>query len=184
MLDTSWYIDGSHSFVENNRMRLQVTFPELVFNDGKSDISMSLFIHNSYDGSDSIKMMFGAIRFICRNGMVIGEVLSKFYGKHTSGINISNIREQVESTYEKIPVIKHRIEQLLNEKVTDAIRLSIENKLGKKVMKFVEEQEDERNQKAKNLWVLYNFLTYFISHNIQQRLRAQYQLEVSRLFKL
>jgi regulator of replication initiation timing len=184
LLDTSWFIDSSHSFVENNRMRLQVTFPELIFSDGRSDVSLSLFLHNSYDGSEGVRMFWGAIRAICKNGMVFGEVLSKFYGKHTAGLNIGNLHQQVEATYEKIPVIKHRIEQLLNEKVTDAIRMSIENKLGKKVMKYVEEQEEERGQKAKNLWVLYNFLTYFISHNVQQRLRANYQFEVSKLFKL
>ena len=46
-LDTSWYIDPSHSFVHDERMRLQITFPELVFHDGKSDIALSLFLHNS-----------------------------------------------------------------------------------------------------------------------------------------
>ncbi|MCX6170947.1 MAG: DUF932 domain-containing protein [Ignavibacteriales bacterium] len=184
MLDTSWFIDSSHSFVENNRMRLQVTFPELIFSDGKSDVSLSLFLHNSYDGSEGVRMFWGAIRAICKNGMVFGEVLSRFYGKHTAKINIGNLNQQAEASYEKIPVIKHRIDQLLNEKVTEALRTSVENRLGKKVMKFVEEQEDERNQKAKNMWVLYNFLTYFISHNVQQRMRAGYQFEVSKLFKL
>jgi regulator of replication initiation timing len=184
MLDTSWFLDGSHSFVENNRMRLQVTFPELIFSDGRSDVSLSLFLHNSYDGSEGVRMFWGAIRAICKNGMIFGQVLSKFYSKHTAGINIGNLNQQVEATYENIPIIKHRIEQLLNEKVTDSIRMSIENKLGKKVMKYVEEQEDERGQRAKNLWVLYNFLTYYISHNVQQRLRAGYQIQVSKLFRL
>lgn len=27
-LDTNWIIDSSHSFIENHRMRLQVTFPD------------------------------------------------------------------------------------------------------------------------------------------------------------
>lgn len=183
MLETPWYIDNSHSFVENERMRIMVTFPQLTFHDGRSDIALSLYLSNSYNGSESVKMNFGGIRFICSNGCVYGTVLGKFYGKHTAGINLSNLREQVESTYEKIPVIKHRIEQLLNEKVTDTIRMSVENRLGKKIMKYVDEQEEE-TQRAKNLWVLYNFLTYYISHSIEQRLRAGYQFEVSKLFKL
>lgn len=183
LLDTSWFLDSSHSFVENNSMRLQVTFPELIFHDGRSDVSLSLFLHNSYDGSVGVRMFWGAIRAICKNGMIFGEVLSKFYGKHTMGLNISNLHEQVEASYEKIPVIKHRIEQLLNEKVTDALRQQIENRLGKKITKYIETQEDE-NKKAKNLWVLYNIITYYVSHTVEQRLRAGYQLEVSRLFKL
>ncbi|MFA6596095.1 MAG: hypothetical protein WCS69_00120 [Ignavibacteriaceae bacterium] len=47
-LDSKWIIDSSHSFVSDQRMRLQVTFPELTFNDGRSDIALSLFLHNSY----------------------------------------------------------------------------------------------------------------------------------------
>ncbi|MDZ7762898.1 MAG: DUF932 domain-containing protein [Melioribacteraceae bacterium] len=125
----------------------------------------------------------GAIRGICKNGMVFGEVLSKFYGKHTSGLEIDNLREQLESTYEKIPVIQHRIEQMQNTKVNRDLRLDVETKLGKKVMKYVEEQEKEHN-KAKNQWVLYNILTYYISHIVKERMRAHYQIEVSEAFKL
>ena len=182
-LDTTWFIDSSHSFVESNRMRLQVTFPELIFHDGRSDIALSLFLHNSYDGSEGVRMLWGAIRGICKNGMVFGEVLSKFYGKHTMGLEINTLKEQLESTYEKIPVIKHRIEQMQNAKVSNELRYEVENKLGKKISKYVEEQEKEHN-KAKNQWILYNILTYYISHIVKQRLRAQYQLEVSKLFRL
>src|SRR5690606_21574907 len=84
-LDTRWYVDNSHSFLESNRMRLQVTFPDLTLNDGRSDIALSLFVHNSYDGSEGVRMFWGAIRGICSNGMVFGQVLAKFYGKHTKG---------------------------------------------------------------------------------------------------
>jgi len=182
-LDTSWFIDSSHSFVESNKMRLQVTFPELIFHDGRSDVSLSLFLHNSYDGSEGVRMMFGAIRAICKNGMVFGEVLSRFYGKHTMGLNVKNLKEQIDASYEKIPIIKNRIMQLQNEKVTDTLRQQIEKNLGKKIACYIGEQEEE-TQRAKNQWIIYNTITYFISHQIQQRLRAQYQLEVSRLFKL
>jgi len=182
-LDSPWFIDSSHSFVNNDHMRLQITFPELVMHDGRSDIAMSLFLHNSYNGSEGVRMFWGAIRAICKNGMVFGTILSKFYGKHTIGLNIGNLREQVESTYEKIPVIKHRIEQLQNEKVTDTLRQSIEKNLGKKIACYIGEQEEE-TQRAKNQWIVYNMITYYISHVIQQRLRAPYQLEVSKLFKL
>ena len=178
-LDTTWLIDNSHSFVDISRMRLQVTFPELVLNDGRSDIALSLFLHNSYDGSEGVRMYWGAIRGICSNGMVFGEVLSQFYGRHTSGINLSDLKEKVEATYEKIPVIKHRIELLQNLKVTSDLRNDVTKKLGKGVTNFIEQQE-----KAKNQWMLYNILTYYISHAVKQRMRAHYQFEVSKLFNL
>jgi len=182
-LDTNWIIDPSHSFADNNRMRLQVTFPDLKLNDERSDIALSLFLHNSYDGSEGVRMFFGGIRGICSNGMVFGNVLAKYYRKHTSGLEIKNLKSQLESTYEKIPVIKHRIEILQNTNVTKKIRRDVEDHLGKHVIKYVNSQE-KQFKKAANLWALYNLITYYISHQIELRLRAEKQLVCSRLFKL
>jgi len=178
-LTTEWIIDESHSYVEDGRMRLQVTFPELILNDGRSDIALSLFIHNSYDGSEGVRMYWGAIRGICSNGMVFGEVLAKFYARHTSGIVVDNLIEQVEATYEQIPVIKNRIEVLQSLEPTETLTEQITKQLGRGVADYVEEQEVPANQ-----WKLYNYLTWYISHAVQQRMRAQYQMKVSRLFEL
>ena len=178
-LDNKWYIDDSHSFVSKNRMRLQVTFPELTFNDGRSDIALSLFLHNSYDGSEGIRMLWGAIRFLCSNGMILGTVLSKFYARHTKGINPNNISEQLHQTYDQIPIISERISILQNLDVPKSLTESIEKKLGKHVIKHVQEQPVADNQ-----WVLYNYLTYYISHVVEKRLRAAYQMQVSRMFGL
>ena len=178
-LTTDWYIDDSHSFCEDGRMRLQVTFPELTLNDGRSDIAMSMFVHNSYDGSEGVRMYWGAIRGICSNGMVFGEVLARYYSKHTSGIVIKNLQDQIEDTYDQVPLIKERIEILQNLEVTDELKENIKDRLGKGISDYVEEQEVSENQ-----WKLYNYLTYYISHVVQQRMRASYQMKVSRLFQL
>ena len=178
-LDTRWHFDNTHSFVDSKRMRLQVTFPDLTLNDGRSDIALSLFLHNSYDGSEGIRMFWGAIRGICSNGMVFGDVLSKFYGKHTKGINLGNLKEQLEQTYDQIPVIKQRIELLQSIRVTETIKKEVETKMGKTVAKYVKEQKPPINQ-----WALYNILTYYVSHIVEQRMRAAYQMKVSKLFKL
>jgi hypothetical protein len=178
-IDSKWYIDDSHSFTEDSRMRLQVTFPDLTFNDGRSDIALSLFLHNSYDGSEGVRMFWGAIRFICSNGMVFGHILSKFYGRHTSGLDIGNIKESLEKTYEQIPVIKHRINILQNLKVDKTIKRKVEDSLGKNIMKYVDEQPNPVNQ-----WKLLNILTYYISHNLEQRLRSGYQYKLSKVFEL
>jgi hypothetical protein len=178
-LDSKWIIDPSHSFVTNQKMRLQITFPELTFNDGRSDIALSLFVHNSYDSSEGVRMFFGAIRGICSNGMVFGKVLTKYYHKHTKGIPLNNLQAQIEATYEQIPVISERIHILQNLNVSKSLNESVKKNLGKRISKYVKEQK-----KAENAWILYNYLTYYISHEIDQRLRAAYQMRVSRMFQL
>ena len=182
-LDNKWVIDPSHSFVDDSRMRVQITFPELTLNEGTSNIALSLFLHNSYDGSEGVRLFWGAIREICSNGMVFGTLLSKYYRRHTAGLDINNLKQKVEATYNKIPVIGHRIEQLQNTDVTPKFRRSIEDQLGKHVIKYVD-QHEQQNKRSVNLWMLFNIVTYYISHLIEQRKRAQYQLEASKLFKL
>ena len=172
-LDTRWNFDNSHSFASSKRMRLQVTFPDLTLNDGRSDIALSLFLHNSYDGSEGVRMFWGAIRGICSNGMVFGNVFSKFYARHTSGIELNNIKEQIEQTYEQIPVIKQRIEILQHLQVTEVFRKEVDERLGKTAAKYINEQMPPVNQ-----WALYNYLTYYISHLVEQRMRAAYQMKV------
>jgi len=178
-LDTKWHFDNSHSFVDSKRMRLQVTFPDLTLNDGRSDIALSLFLHNSYDGSEGVRMFWGAIRGICSNGMVFGKVLAKFYARHTSGIRLDNLKEQVEQTYGQIPVIKERIGILQNISVTKSLQESVEKQLGKTIVKYVNDQPSPQNQ-----WILYNYLTWYISHVVNQRMRAAYQMKVSKIFQL
>ena len=124
-------------------------------------------------------MFWGAIRGICSNGMVFGKVLARFYRKHTKGIQLVNLKEQVEQTYKQIPVISDRIQILQNLNVSKSLSESVEENLGKRISKYVKEQK-----KAENAWILYNYLTYYIPHEIDQRLRAAYQMRVSRIFQL
>lgn len=182
-LDTSWYVDSSHSFVDDARMRLQITFPELIVHDGRSDIALSLYLHNSYDSTEGVRMFFGAIRAICKNGMVFGQILSKFYGKHTVNFDMEYLQRELTATADKLPVIKHRIGTLLETKVDKNLRMEIDRRLGKRVSKYIESQEQE-TQRAQNQWALYNLITYYVSHMVKQRMRASYQLHASKIFGL
>ena len=82
-------------------------------------------------------------------------------------------------TYDQIPVIKDRIVILQNLKVPKELTDEVEQKLGKTAAAYVEEQVTPENQ-----WMLYNILTYYISHVIEKRMRAAYQMKVSNIFKL
>lgn len=182
-LDAKWYVDSSHSFVENNRMRLMVTFPELTFNDGRSDIALSLYLSNSYDGSESVKLIFAAIRAVCKNGMILGHILKQLKAKHTQGLNLGNLQAQVESTYDQIPAIKNRINQLLETKVTNEFKGIVFDVMGRKIEKFVTDQEASIRP-IRHSWDFYNLLTYYVSHEIDQKFRADYQTDISKLFQL
>jgi len=177
-LDTPHYIDKSHSFAQNNRMRLQVTFPEITMKDNESEIALSLFLHNSYDMSEGVRMFFGAIRYICSNGMVFGKMLGQFYSRHTSGFAIEEMEKALLGAYEKIPEIQAKIQELESKSVTRKIREAVKKELGKKMA----EQVLVRQRISQ--WQLLNLITHIISHTMEQRLRARYQIATARIFGL
>ena len=178
-LDNKWVIDDSHSFVQDGRMRLQITFPDLTVNDGKSDVALSLFLHNSYNGVEGVRGFWGGIRGICTNGMVFGKLLGSFYHRHTSGIDLERLRQQLESTSSKLPVIAERIKILQNIESNSEQLKKVEKQLGKNAYRFVEDnfQPTEHSQ-----YILLNLLTNFVSHQIQRHLRARYQQQISQMF--
>lgn len=183
-LATSGYqfrIDPSHSFVDNYRMRLQVTFPELLFRDGESDIALSAFVHNSYDQSEGVRFYFGAIRKICSNGMVFGQILSKYYSKHTSGFSFEDLGEKLADAREYFPVIQERINRLETLRVDEQLVENVSEKISKRLAEqVIEEHEIGRLTQ----WQLLNRLTNFVSHDLDQRHRARYQDNISKVFSL
>lgn len=177
-IGASYKVDPSHSFCDNNRMRLQITFPELIIKDKESDIALSLFLHNSYDMSEGVRVLFGAIRAICTNGMVFGKILGKFYGKHTQGFSLKNTIKSFEATCEKLPVIQKRIHDLDSIAVNKELLENIQKEIGKRMTKRIS------TSRYSSQWELYNAITHIISHDLQQQQRARYQMGVSKVFGL
>ena len=177
--DNKWVIDDSHSFVQDGRMRLQITFPDLIVNDGKSDVALSLFLHNSYNGVEGVRGFWGGIRGICTNGIVFGKLLGSFYHRHTSGIDLEKLKQQLESTSSKLPVIEERIRILQNIESNSEQLKTVEKKLGKNAYKFVEENFYLTDQSQ---YILLNLLTNYVSHQVRRHLRARYQQQISKIF--
>lgn len=174
-------IDSSHSFVQNSRMRLQVTFPELTIEDSESDINLSLFLENSFDQSTSLKYYFGAIRLACLNGLIFGEILSKYYAKHTQGFDISDFSASLEEARAHLPAIQQRINQLESLPANGELVQQVEEKISKRL---AEEVLEEMKNKQLSQWELLNKITYYVSHDLDPHLRARHQRSVSQIFEL
>jgi hypothetical protein len=179
-METPFVVEPSHSFVMNNKMRLQVRFPELTVNDDDSDIALSLYLHNSYDGSEGVRAFFGAIRDICTNGMVFGKSVAKAYHRHTSGFQLGKISDSLSEVTELMPGIQSRINELIRRAPDEVLYESIEKHLGKRMLKQVHDSTEHFTTQ----WDVLNAITYIISHSIDQRMRARYQLATSQVFAL
>jgi len=172
-------IDESHSFVQNNRMRLMITFPNLTLHDSESDINLSLFLHNSYDMSEGVRFSFGAIRAICANGMIFGEILGRYYSKHTSGFSLEDFSQKLDEAKAHFPEIQQRIRMLQNMSANEELIEGVSNKISKRLADQILD-EFEVNQMSQ--WQLLNRVTNYISHDVDKPHRARHQRSVSKLF--
>lgn len=174
-------IDQSHSFVLSNRMRLMITFPDLTLQDCESDINLSLFLHNSYDMSEGVRFYFGAIRSVCTNGMVFGQILGRYYAKHTKGFSLEDFSSKLEEAKQYFPAIQRRINQLEALPAHQELVDQVGDKISKRLAEQVTEELDINRISQ---WQLLNRVTNYISHDVDKPYRARHQRSVSTIFEL
>lgn len=151
----------------------EMTFPKTEFEVKKGDIvQMRIIAKNSYNGMNSLRLMFGAYRLVCLNGMILAtnfmqlsymhiranaetdlmKDYSEAYGKY---IRLFGERGVLIGEMAKKPVVKS--DQLFSEK-------SIQ--LPKYLLKEAEESFEKENDAS--VWGYYNSLTYAITHKIRK----------------
>lgn len=183
--DQKYEIDKHHSFVRDNRMRLHIVFPELTIKDDSDQgIALSLYLHNSYDLSEGIRMYWGAIRHICTNGMVFGEVLAKYYSKHTKGFQIKDLKSSLENTYHLIPDIQQRIEVLDSFKVDNKFETEMIEQVGSRFVKHLQLENNLNSFSSLTQLQLFHLVTNYISHRMKHEMQSRYQWAASKLFNL
>lgn len=180
-LNEEWIIDNSHSFCMANRMRLQVTFPEIKLHDGTSEIPLSVYLHNSYDQSEGVRMFWGAIREVCSNGMIFGKVMGSLYARHTSGFNFDSLEKQFANLSYKIEQVQARINYLKSTGLEENFMKELQESLGKKRLEEITNTDTILHQSQ---WDLLNDITYYISHDVAKPKRADLQLKTSKVFQL
>ncbi|MFC1481069.1 DUF932 domain-containing protein [Candidatus Neomarinimicrobiota bacterium] len=173
------FIDPANSCFDSRRMRLQITFPQIKFKDGDSEISLSLFVHNSYDGSESVRFVFGAMRYICENGMVLSESLTEYTFRHQRGVNIQRkVSEAISNVIDEWPIIEDKVGLLAMTPFSEDIYQSVEKFMGKTWSIYLRSNEPE------TMWQALNILTGYISHHYLKEHRAKVQQGVSKVFDL
>ena len=180
-LGVRWKIDPSHTFCQLNRMRLQITFPDIILKDDESDIPLSVYLHNSYDQSEGVRAYWGAIRGVCQNGIVFGTVLGSMYARHTKGFTFDTFYEEFGHASDKIQSVQQQIQQLQEKPVHEQLMEELQKSLGKRRM-----QEIVNTDKVpdKSQWELLNDITYYISHSEEKPKRADLQLKLSKVYEL
>jgi hypothetical protein len=192
-LDFDYNISHSESFLTNKRMRLVLEIPELKFNEGTSDVEPTIDIRNSYNYSEGVRILMGAIREVCNNGMLIMKTVKKFYHKHTKGIQVEKIQERILEMRESIPEVERRIQELQSRQPDKKLMDILREKMSKTIIRKAGlDEEQDKNEpvfpdidaEKLNQYRLYNLMTYIVSHEIAKQSRTRYQQRLGKIFEL
>ena len=168
---------------DGGRLSVRIQFPKASEGIQAGDlVCPSIYLVNSYDKSWPFMVTFGAFRFVCSNGMVVGKKFGEYHRKHVGEFSQENLREMLDNSIEMFQDEVGRW-RIWNEK--PAMPEHYENwvealQLGKRAVETIENivetksglRLDNMKIRTLSLWELFNIFTQFITHNVSENQRV------------
>lgn len=153
------------------------TFPGHSVEVGKvGDITkMRLRIVNSYNGSTQLRTSVDGMRLVCTNGMAVPVKFNRFNGRHTSGLNLEKMEARIRAGIQSFKNMGEMWKRYSQTDCSDSEAMGyIEKFTSSEKIRFTlfEYWVTESTELGKNLWALYNALTYYSSHHAITRGRG------------
>jgi hypothetical protein len=179
-----FYNDGA-------RMRVIYSFYKKSFEIERNDaVSPELHLFNSYDTTWPFIVLIGAFRFVCANGLVVGEKYLNLRKRHVYHFDDMDLKEQVSTALKRFKLQtkqwKNWTDRQLTEKTYEKTIKAME--FGSRAMELIEERiahetEDYTDDgfPIMNLWIFYNVLTWYITH---QAVSLNHRVEMERRLRL
>src|SRR4051794_36565801 len=100
-------------------MNFRIYLPESYnFVDAHGEpLGLRLECFNSVDGSSRLCILFGWLRFVCENGLVIGETKIEIRERHGEGLDLANISKRIRPALEAAVGDRSRMTEWQSQKV-------------------------------------------------------------------
>jgi hypothetical protein len=95
------YLPDSYNFVDSR----------------ENPLGLRLECFNSVDGSSRLVILFGWLRFVCANGLVIGETKIEIKERHGEGLDLDNISKRIRPALEAAVGDRSRMKKWQSQKV-------------------------------------------------------------------
>jgi hypothetical protein len=168
------YITSTKFYNHGGRMCRTYRFYKKYIEIKKGDkVNPQLHLFNSYDITWPFIVLIGAFRFVCANGLVVGDKYLYIRKRHVYHFDQMDIKEQVATALKRFNLQTKQWKRWSDLRLTEKICANVMKtmKFGKKAMEAIEnrvakEAEDfaENGFPIMNLWIFYNILTWYITH--------------------
>ncbi|RZB36382.1 MAG: hypothetical protein SRB2_02207 [Desulfobacteraceae bacterium Eth-SRB2] len=153
-------------------------------------VNPELHLFNSYDITWPFIVLIGAFRFVCANGLVVGEKYLHFRKRHVFDFEQMDIKKQVSTALNRFNLQTNQWKRWTELKLTEKSYSNVMRtmKFGKKAKKEIKERTARKVEGYTdngfpiiNLWIFFNILTWYITHHavslnhrveMEKRLRA------------
>lgn len=117
-----------------------------------SDIRSEIVIINSYDRSSPLRICLGFFRFVCENGLIVGDTVSSFTQRHMH-FNYDELRKYVETLPKKIMNARLLINKFKDKSITESFKIYLSHKTMDIRSPFIiqKDWDDERIKQAKDI---------------------------------
>lgn len=142
--------------------------------EGEDDLlNLNLYVRNSYDSSSAFRVMLGAMRLLCWNGMVMGNKDVDLYGRHTKNFNINNMIRKLDVSLNMFAAQADEWRTWQQKALSEAdARMLLDNskKLSESAKEVIMLQYIiETRALGHTVWALFQALTWWSTHS---KLRA------------
>lgn len=164
---TSFFNDGG-------RMRRTYRFKKITIEIGPGDrVHPELHLFNSYDLTWPLIVLLGAFRFVCANGLVVGQKFYQFRKRHIVEFERMDFKDQVATALERFE------DQVKTWRKWGTLALSLETyqkvmkvmEFGKRATETIEEKVNKDVEgfltegfPQPTVWIFYNLITWYITH--------------------
>lgn len=179
-----FYNDGA-------RMRVTYRFYKKSVEIKRGDtVNPELHLFNSYDTTWPFIVLIGAFRFVCANGLVVGEKHLHLRKRHVYHFDEMDLKEQVSTALKRFKFQTNQWKRWTNRQLTEIIYKNVMKtmKFGQKATEVIEEHAAHESKDytdhglpIMNLWIFYNVLTGYITH---QGVSLNHRVEMERRLRL
>jgi len=160
-------ISTSHG---GGRTVVSYTFPEHKVEVKEDDwVDLTLTVLNSYDTSWRFRVLGGAFRLLCANGMIVGDTFLEYSGKHTASLDTERAIANLDTSLQGFLASADMWKKYPKVKINEVQAASVFDRLAKgskTMLKYLDEcHKMYVDELGSNLWALFNTLTEWSSHH-------------------
>ena len=168
------YITSTKFYNHGGRMCRTYRFYKKSVEIKKGDtVNPQIHLYNSYDITWPFIVLIGAFRFVCANGLVVGDKYLYIRKRHVYQFDQMDIEEQVATALKRFNLQTNQWKRWTELRLTEKIYTNVMKtmKFWKKAVAKIESRAEREAESLAdngfpimNLWIFYNILTWYITH--------------------